>query len=201
MFFFCFSFIPQQQIISQITPTTNEMIEVQIKKEIENEVSISQIEQILPTPVASPLSRSMQHTSQDDEIDDPVSPLPVTSMAEQRTKRLLKRRATTKTNTDFLDDDFQAKRPRGRPPKTEPTKLSPAELKRLSPSDRKYYEMRLRNNEASRRSRLNRKGKEEALFEELNHLEAVHQELVQRDNYLDKQLKSWEKKFIKLARL
>lgn len=177
------------------------MIEIQIKQEIENDVSISQIEQILPTPVASPNSKSVQHASQDDEIDDHVSPLPVQSLVEERTKRLLKRRATTKKTIDFSEDDFQSKRPRGRPPKTEPTKLSQAELKRLSPSDRRYYEMRLRNNEASRRSRLNRKGKEEALFDELAHLEAINQKLSKRDTDLDKQLKIWEKKFIKLARL
>lgn len=180
------------------------MIETQsIKQEIENEVSISQIEQILPTPVASPNSKSMQYADPDDEINDPVSPLAVpTTMVEEREKRILKRRAaTTKKNIDFSDDDFQPKRPRGRPPKSEPTQLSPAELKRLSPSDRRYYEMRLRNNEASRRSRLNRKGKEVALFDELAHLESVNEELVKRDIELDRQLKIWEKKFIKLAKL
>lgn len=178
------------------------MIEIHsIKQEVENEVSISQIEQILPTPVASPNTKSVQHASHDDEIDDPVSPLPVPSMVEERTKRALKRRATAKKNIDFFDDEFQPKRPRGRPPKSEPTRLSQAELRRLSPSDRRYYEMRMRNNEASRRSRLNRKGKEEALFDELAHLESVNQELVKRDTELDKQLKIWEKKFIKLARL
>lgn len=172
---------------------------IEIKQEVENDVSISNIEQFLPTPVASPNIKSMQHAGHDDEINDSVSPVP--SMVDVRAERISKRRAATKRSIDFSDDDFQPKRPRGRPPKSEPTKLSQAELRRLSPNDRRYYEMRLRNNEASRRSRLNRKGKEEALFDELDNLDKINQELTKRDIELDRQLKIWEKKFIKLARL
>lgn len=175
-----------------------------IKQEVEDYIAISNIEQILPTPVASPNNKVVQQAAHDDDdaIDDFASPVPSTVDADARTKRSLKRRAaTSKKVLDFSYDDYQAKRPRGRPPKTEPTKLSPAELKRLSPSDRRYYEMRLKNNEASRRSRLNRKGKEGALFDELAHLEAINQALTEQDIKLDRQIKSWEKKFIKLVKI
>lgn len=174
------------------------MIEVNsIKQEIEHDVSISNIEQILPTPIASPNIKQMQHANHDDEIIEPVSPVP--AVVEARAKRILKRRAATKRVLDSSDDDFQPKRPRGRPPKTEPTKISATELKRLNPSDRRYYEMRVKNNEASRRSRLNRKGKEEALFDELAGLEKLNRELTKRDTELNKQLRNWEKRFLKLA--
>lgn len=192
LFFYFFFF----QLQNNTTQTTTNMIDANsIKKEVEHDVSISNIEQILPTPIASPSMQSMQN---DDEImDEPMSPVP--TPVNERAKRVLKRRTPIKYESD---DDYQpAKRPRGRPPKTEPTQLTPAELKRLSPSDRKYAEMRLKNNEASRRSRLNRKGKEEALFDQLESLQTINDELKALDSSLDRQLKSWENKFLKLARL
>lgn len=156
---------------------------------VEDCASIVKIEQILPTPVASP-SKPTQYTN-----DDEIQAAPSTVTPEKRTS---KRR--TLTRIDF-SEEIAPKRPRGRPPKTEPTKLSHSEYKKLSPSDRKYYEMRLKNNEASRRSRLNRKGKEGALFTELSLLEDRNNELRAKDEHLDREISMWRKKLMKLAAL
>lgn len=168
------------------------MIEVNSPKRIESAeetVTIPSIEQILPTPVASP--KIEPTLDNDDEIASPPTFTP-----ERRTT---KRRAATRS-VDF-SDEYQPKRPRGRPPKTAPTTIPPAEYKRLSPSDRKYYEMRIKNNEASRRSRLNRKGKEEALFDKLDRLENENSNLKQMDLRMDVELRKWEKKLFKLVAL
>lgn len=95
--------------------------------------------------------------------------------------------------------DFSPKRSRGRPPKSEPTKLSSDELKRLSSRERQYYEMRFRNNEASRRARCKRNVEKKALFKEVLELEAINKELILKDIKLDKKLKIWKEKIIKLV--
>lgn len=79
-------------------------------------------------------------------------------------------------------------RKRGRPPKSESSKLSEAELKQLSASEQRYHKMRFENNEASRRARLKRKAKDEALLSELEELERVNKVLTNRDRKLDKQM-------------
>lgn len=92
------------------------------------------------------------------------------------------------------------KRGRGRPPKLKPTKLSESKLKRLSPSDRQYYEMRFRNNEASRRARLKCNAKKDALNKELTQLESINKKLIMCDNKLDKQLKFLNEKILELVK-
>lgn len=59
--------------------------------------------------------------------------------------------------------------------------------------------MRLKNNIASQRSRLNRKIKQQALQNELFQLEEENQRLSQQDTALDKKTRIWEKKLLKLA--
>lgn len=110
------------------------------------------------------------------------------------------KRKVVATANEF-SSETQTKRPRGRPPKTEPTVISPSEYKRLSPSDRKYIEMRLKNNEASRRSRLNRKGKEEAIFEEFNALLAKNEYLKESDRKMDIEIRKWRRGLMKLAHM
>lgn len=159
-------------------------------KHVDETVSIPNIEQILPTPVASPKSKP--------EIDDEIqSPPPPTTLTPE--KRTSKRRAATKI-VDF-SEEISPKRPRGRPPKAGPTQISPNELKRLNPTDRKYLLMRVKNNEASRRSRLNRKNNECGLFQQLDELERKNRELRTEDKHLDHQLEVWKKKLIKLYSL
>lgn len=163
-------------------------------KHVEETVSIPNIEQILPTPVASPKSKPT-------EIDDEIQSPPMTTFTPELTpeKRTSKRRAATKI-VDF-SEEISPKRPRGRPPKAGPTQISPTELKRLNPTDRKYLMMRVKNNEASRRSRLHRKDKEEGLFSKLDELERKNRELHAEDVYLDHQLEMWKKKLFKLYAL
>lgn len=185
------------------------MIQADTPKQItEDPVTIpSNIEQILPTPVASP-KLLPAYNDNDDEIASPQSTFTpekctTTFTPEEQTftpeKRTSKRRAVSRI--DFSEEESQPKRPRGRPPKAGPTVIPPAEFKRLSPSDRKYYEMRIKNNEASRRSRLNRKGKEEALFDQQIRLENEHRNLLAMDAKIDIELEKWKKKLIKLYAL
>lgn len=60
-------------------------------------------------------------------------------------------------------------------------------------------ERRLKQNESSRRSRINRKNKDQAIFNELIKLEEESQKLLLQDSELDRKTKLWEKKLIKLA--
>lgn len=110
----------------------------------------------------------------------------------------IKKRSVRKEKKEI--SDVQPKRKRGRPPKSELTKLPEFKLKQLSSSERQCYEKRVRNNEASRRSRLKRKAEEEALINELSQLELINKELITLDNSLDKQLKIWREKIIKLVK-
>lgn len=103
-------------------------------------------------------------------------------------------------------NDFHPKRARGRPRKSA---LSADEIKqlinsdkinRLSAHERQYHEMRLRNNEASRRARLKCKAVREALCAELVQLEALNEELIARERKLDEEVKLWEQKIINLIK-
>lgn len=163
-------------------------------KTVEGAVSIANIEQILPTPVASPRNKPV-------DIDDEIKPhlSPVYSVASTPERRLSKRRAATRI-VQFTDE-ISPKRSRGRPPKTGLTPISPTELKRMNPTDRKYHLMRVKNNEASRRSRLNRKDKEDGLFRELALLERINCGLQEKNQYLDSELGKWQKKLLKLYTL
>lgn len=164
------------------------------KRTAENTVSIEHIEHILPTPVASPHNK--QHDCDIEEIKTETNS-PITT--DTPPVRAPKRRAATRT-INFSDEvEVRPKRPRGRPPKTEPTVIPPSEYKRLSPSDRKYMEMRIKNNEASRRSRLNRKGKEDAIYEQLFLLEDRHEKLKLIDAQMDSELEKWKKRLLRLA--
>lgn len=88
---------------------------------------------------------------------------------------------------------------RGRPPKTEPTPLSPSQFQHLSETDYKYMEMRVRNNEASRRSRLNRKDKETQIMMEATKLESNHRNLVKEEEYLTNECAKWRRAVMRLA--
>lgn len=150
---------------------------------------IASIADILPTPVPSPIQQS--------QIDDEIEAAELTRNLDVRTS---KRRAAVSRSNIYLDN-AQTKRPRGRPPKTEPTRIPRSTLNRMSESDRKYLQMRIKNNEASRRSRLSRKGKEEALFDLLSWLEDENLRLTDEDADLDIQIARWRKKLMKLAQL
>lgn len=144
----------------------------------------------LPTPVASPIQKS--------QIDDEIETAPVDLPAIRASKR---RAATSRPKTYSYSEETPIKRARGRPPKTEPDQIPQNELKRMSPSERRYFEMRLKNNEASRRSRQSRKGKEDALFDELADLEDENLRLKEKDIELDAEIKRWRKRLMKLAKI
>lgn len=134
----------------------------------------------LLTPASSPIKRSRQNSYE--------SPNSVQSMSS-------------------YDDDVSvtssmpprpAKR-RGRPPKTESIPLSPSLYPHLNDSDYKYLEMRIRNNEASRRSRMHRKDKEEQIMYEAEKLEANHRELVKVEEKLTQECAQWRRAVMRLA--
>lgn len=161
------------------------------KQDAEECVSIPKIEQILPTPVASPKNNEELY-SEIDETDDTND-----STWNTPVKRTSKRRRISSTTTDC--SEIQAKRPRGRPPKTGPDTISPAQLKRLNSSERKHLEQRIKNNEASRKSRLNRKDKENTLFVEYDNLLKESERLTKQDKELDREIAKWKKRVLKLA--
>lgn len=159
-----------------------------VKPKTEEQENLSRIEYILPTPVASPV----QHA----QIDDETLATPVNSPVPRASKR---RAASVLSN--IYSDESPPKRTRGRPPKTEPVQISAAELRKMSASDRRYHLMRIKNNEASRRSRQSRKSKEEQLFDELTRLQGEHDRLKQKDDDLEVELKCWRKRLMKLAKI
>ncbi|XP_031620716.1 uncharacterized protein LOC116339151 isoform X2 [Contarinia nasturtii] len=154
--------------------------------------TIPKNEQILPTPVASPQSNA-QSNSDYDESDDTND----TTWRNTQVKRKSRRCRTTSNSTDV--SEYQPKRPRGRPPKTGPSTIPPAQLKRLNSTERMRLEQRIKNNEASRKSRLNRKGKENTLFLELDLLMTINEQLKKNDQRLDVEIGKWKNRLLKLA--
>lgn len=144
-------------------------------------IKIEDIQQALPTPAPTPTKRSRENSC---ETSD--------SSSIRSTPR--KRRTTSR----YSEDD-QPKRPRGRPPKTEPEILSLAERRRLSATDLRHKEMRIKNNESSRRSRANRKGKEGLIIDQLQFQEKRFHDLQRENEQLELQVALWHKRVFKLA--
>lgn len=88
---------------------------------------------------------------------------------------------------------------RGRPPKAHSTPISPSQLLNMSETDVRYFQMRDKNNEASRRSRLNRKDREQQFSEEAADLEATNRRLVELERRLEAQCSRWKKRVLQLA--
>lgn len=88
---------------------------------------------------------------------------------------------------------------RGRPPKTTPTPISPSQLKHMNESDLRYFQMRNKNNEASRRSRVNRKDREQQIEDEAQDLESRYAELQNKERTLERDCKKWKDAVMKLA--
>lgn len=107
------------------------------------------------------------------------------------------------TSTIVSDDSSTVPAPkrRGRPPKTECTLPSPSLYKHLSESDWKYMEMRNKNNEASRRSRINRKDREHQIESEARELENEFRILSEEEKSLLKQVAKWRSAVMKLAQI
>lgn len=136
----------------------------------------------LLTPVSSPIKRSRQNS-----YDSPVS---VQSMSSSEDD----------VSVSSSNPPRPAKR-RGRPPKTEVVPLSPSFYPDMPEADYKYMEMRVRNNEASRRSRLSRKDKETQISRESSRLEANYRDLVKEEESLMIQCNRWRRAVMRLATL
>lgn len=63
----------------------------------------------------------------------------------------------------------------------------------------KYMAMRNKNNEASRRSRINRKDREHQIESEARQLENEHKLLAEEEKVLIKQVAKWRQAVMKLA--
>ncbi|XP_052861336.1 uncharacterized protein LOC128268287 [Anopheles cruzii] len=90
---------------------------------------------------------------------------------------------------------------RGRPPKTTGAVRDRTEYQHLSEADWRYREQRDKNNEASRKSRINRKDRENKLEQEADELNVQHQKLSYDERRLQKECKQWRKAVMKLALL
>ncbi|KAG4068311.1 hypothetical protein HA402_007831 [Bradysia odoriphaga] len=140
----------------------------------------------------------------------PASPLDLESIINEQCPTPTKRRRVNSydnpgsvqsvTSTIVSDDSSRpAPKRRGRPPKTTSTIPSPSLYKDLSESDWKYLEMRNKNNEASRRSRINRKDRESKIEAEARELETEYNTLAKEEKTLLKQVAKWRQAVMKLA--
>ncbi|XP_055529576.1 uncharacterized protein LOC129721255 [Wyeomyia smithii] len=124
------------------------------------------------------------------------------------TKRFRFKSATSSTTSSVCGDNASeasssvrpAKR-RGRPPKTASSIRDRSEYEHLSEADMRYREQRDKNNEASRKSRINRKDREQRLEDEASQLNRQHELLVNEEQQLIKECNRWRKAVMRLALL
>lgn len=113
----------------------------------------------------------------------------------------------SRQNSVFSEDSYStisgthSPKRRGRPPKTESTVLSPSQLKNFNEVERKYMEMRNKNNEASRRSRQNRRGKETQVMTEAMKMEMKNMELVTSLGEVIRERDVWRRAVLRMAQL
>lgn len=156
------------------------------QKAIKSTIKLEEIEYVIPTPAPTPTTTPVMRSRLNScETSD-------SSTSVRHSPR--KRRTTSK-----LSDDDIPKRPRGRPPKTEPERLTLSERRNLSSSDLRNKELRIKNNEASRRSRANRKGKECKVVEQLRIQEQRYDDLCRENEQLERQVALWKKRVFRLA--
>lgn len=134
-------------------------------------LTLDDLEKMILTPSATPMKRSRQCSV---FSEDSCS---TTSSSPKTTKR------------------------RGRPPKTQPTVLSPSVIESMDEIERKYAEMRNKNNEASRRSRQNRRGKETEVVTEAMKLEMKYTKLSECYAKLDHEREVWRRRVLRMANL
>uniref|UniRef100_A0A182FIW0 Uncharacterized protein n=1 Tax=Anopheles albimanus TaxID=7167 RepID=A0A182FIW0_ANOAL len=103
------------------------------------------------------------------------------------------------------DVSFSSSKPpkrRGRPPKTPGGTLRDrSAYQHLSEADWRYREQRDKNNEASRKSRINRKDRELKLEAEADELSDKHRKLSFDEKRLQRECQKWRKAVMKLALL
>uniref|UniRef100_A0A182MTT1 BZIP domain-containing protein n=1 Tax=Anopheles culicifacies TaxID=139723 RepID=A0A182MTT1_9DIPT len=100
-----------------------------------------------------------------------------------------------------VSSSTKAPKRRGRPPKVAGTVRDRSQYQHLSEADWRYREQRDKNNEASRKSRINRKDRELKLEMEADRLSAQHQKLSYEERRLQQDCQRWRKAVMKLALL
>lgn len=116
------------------------------------------------------------------------------------------RSATSSTASSVCGDSVSeasssAKKRRGRPPKQSCLHSDPAEYQHLNEEDLRYREQRDKNNEASRKSRINRRDRELKLEHEANALHQQHRELENEEQKLIRDCARWRRAVMRLALL
>lgn len=168
-------------------------------------VNIEDIQKAYPTPSASPVNKRSRQNSYDSMESTSTANNDVKrnlcdifgNSFELRTPRtVIKTRASMKRCASPAES-VEVKRHRGRPRRTEPVQIPT----NLSPGDRKFVEARIKNNEASRRSRLTRREKEMNMEEKLQQLKQTNEALRRKDAFLDKEIAEWRQRTLKLGLL
>lgn len=95
----------------------------------------------------------------------------------------------------------RAQKRRGRPPKQASSIRDRSEYQHLNDDDLRYREQRDKNNEASRRSRLNRRDREVRLEQEADGLKRDYEELKREEQILIQDCARWRKAVMRLALL
>lgn len=95
----------------------------------------------------------------------------------------------------------RAQKRRGRPPKQDSSIRDRSEYQHLNDDDLRYREQRDKNNEASRRSRLNRRDREVRLEQEADELKRQYEELKGEEHTLIQDCAKWRKAVMRLALL
>lgn len=90
---------------------------------------------------------------------------------------------------------------RGRPPKPVSSVRDRSEYEHLNETDMRYREQRDKNNEASRKSRINRKDRESKLEEEAGELVQKYEVLEEKEQELIRECARWRKAVMRLALL
>ncbi|XP_058811175.1 uncharacterized protein LOC131676065 [Topomyia yanbarensis] len=117
------------------------------------------------------------------------------------------RSATSSTTSSVYGDntsETSSTRPlkrRGRPPKPLCSVRDRSEYQHLNEVDMRYREQRDKNNEASRKSRINRKDRELKLESEARELNRQYEVLVNEERKLIKECARWRKAVMRLALL
>lgn len=168
-------------------------------------VSFEEIQKAYPTPSASPINKRSRQNSHDSMESTSTANNDVKlnlcdvfeNSFELRTPQTTRKTRATRKRSASPAESLQAKRQRGRPRRTEPVPIP----KNLSADVRKCVEARIKNNEASRRSRLTRREKELALENELQQLEHTSEALRRKDAILDKEIAKWRQRTLRLGLL
>lgn len=149
-------------------------------------------------PVVAEITNRKRPATESLRMEDLEAMLPTPSATPMKRSR---------QNSIFSEDSYstisgsRTPKRRGRPLKTESTVLSPTELKNLSEMDRKYLEMRNKNNEASRRSRQSKRGKETQVMTVAMKMEMKNMELVTCFAEVSRERDVWRRAVLRMAQL